>query len=725
MKLKRVPQNCFRPAAVVLTVLSLFLIPMPSVSDAACLENPGAFWPLDEDGTAFVDTIGSLQATCSGSAPTACPTTPVTGAVGNAPVFNASSTGLNIAAANPAVQPFDWGVADSFSIELWLKAAQPKPLSNTQVAIGRVHIASIALRWYISIDPSTGFAKARLGDRQGTGDTAEAQLLGNTVDLTDGAWHHVVLTRNVETEKIGLYVDGALEDSKSVHYTDGFESQSQPMTIGYLNSGSYHHFEGSIDEVALYDSALTPGIIKSHFDNGALGQTYCADVAPSVLTSPEMNKAIIGYSYEGNFMASGNPLPTFTLGANPPTGLTISDAATGEIDWLPLDSQYPTVSADVTAQNSVGSDTQAVPIDVYDLCTDFLSALWPLDEDTSPFVDTAGSLEASCSGTAPTNCPDSSDTDSILGKSLVFSPTDETGLDVAANSGTTVFDWAQEDSFSIEAWVKPAASLSRTQVAIGRIHEGATISLKWWLGVRPDGIASAQIIDRDGNGSTLPDSRTSPVDLRGDWHLLGLVRDASVNQIRLYVDGELAASATAVYTAGFNSNTNPLNIGYLNDASNKYHFTGLIDQVALYNTALTASVFATHYQNRLIAKGYCNSAPAFIASNPDPVPTTATEGQLYTVDFNATDADPDTLTWSLLTAPTGMQIDSAGVVTWTPAAPITSPVSYQVMVHDNQGGTSTQNYTVDVTAASNPPSSGGSSGGGGGGGGGCFIDSIR
>jgi hypothetical protein len=46
------------------------------------------------------------------------------------------------------------------------------------------------------------------------------------------------------------------------------------------------------------------------------------------------------------------------------------------------------------------------------------------------------------------------------------------------------------------------------------------------------------------------------------------------------------------------------------------------------------------------------------------------------------------------------------------------------MVHDNQGGTATQIYSVDVTAVNNP-ASGGSSGGGGGGGGGCFIDSIR
>ena len=212
------------------------------------------------------------------------------------------------------------------------------------------------------------------------------------------------------------------------------------MTIGYLNTstGSKFHFDGSIDEVAVYNSALTPEIVKSHYDNGKLGQTYCTDVAPSVLTTPAMNKAYIGYPYEGNFMASGNPQPTFSLGTSPPTGLTIADAATGEIDWLPLDNQWPTASVEVTAQNSVGADTQSVPIDLYDLCTDFMSALWPLDEATSPYTDSVGSLEATCSGAAPTNCPTLSDTDFVLGQAQAFSPADNTGLDIPADGNETV-----------------------------------------------------------------------------------------------------------------------------------------------------------------------------------------------------------------------------------------------------------------------------------------------
>ena len=47
--------------------------------------------------------------------------------------------------------------------------------------------------------------------------------------------------------------------------------------------------------------------------------------------------------------------------------------------------------------------------------------------------------------------------------------------------------------------------------------------------------------------------------------------------------------------------------------------------------------------------------------------TTATENTAYAYDVDATDADGDTLTYSLTTGPTGMTINaSSGLINWTP-----------------------------------------------------------
>jgi len=60
---------------------------------------------------------------------------------------------------------------------------------------------------------------------------------------------------------------------------------------------------------------------------------------------------------------------------------------------------------------------------------------------------------------------------------------------------------------------------------------------------------------------------------------------------------------------------------------------------------------------------YVNTAPV-LGSTP---PTTAKVEYLYTYDVNANDFEDDILTYSLLTSPEGMTIDSStGIITWTP-----------------------------------------------------------
>jgi hypothetical protein len=78
--------------------------------------------------------------------------------------------------------------------------------------------------------------------------------------------------------------------------------------------------------------------------------------------------------------------------------------------------------------------------------------------------------------------------------------------------------------------------------------------------------------------------------------------------------------------------------------------------------------------------------PPTITSTPV---TTATVGQAYTYDVNATDPDAgDTLTYSLDVAPAGMTIDSGtGVISWTPVA----------------GQEGANNVTARVTDSGTPP----------------------
>jgi len=60
---------------------------------------------------------------------------------------------------------------------------------------------------------------------------------------------------------------------------------------------------------------------------------------------------------------------------------------------------------------------------------------------------------------------------------------------------------------------------------------------------------------------------------------------------------------------------------------------------------------------------YVNTAPILGSTSP----STAKVEYLYTYDVNANDLEDDFLTYSLLTSPEGMTIDSStGIITWTP-----------------------------------------------------------
>ena len=85
--------------------------------------------------------------------------------------------------------------------------------------------------------------------------------------------------------------------------------------------------------------------------------------------------------------------------------------------------------------------------------------------------------------------------------------------------------------------------------------------------------------------------------------------------------------------------------------------------------------------------------------------TTGTEGQLYTYDVEAIDADAgDTLTFSLDAAPAGMTIDPAsGLIQWTPVAGQIGINAVTARVADQGGLFATQSYNVDVAAGNQAP----------------------
>jgi BNR repeat-containing family member/PKD domain/Concanavalin A-like lectin/glucanases superfamily len=117
-------------------------------------------------------------------------------------------------------------------------------------------------------------------DHSGAGDEGWILGLGNTASLRyrvggttfntgrpigqvrDGAWHHLVATK--DDGDAALYVDGVQVDTGT-----GAGSQAAAMPWHVMRNGSNDVFAaGEADEIALYNSALTPAQVRAHFDRG-------------------------------------------------------------------------------------------------------------------------------------------------------------------------------------------------------------------------------------------------------------------------------------------------------------------------------------------------------------------------------------------------------------------------------------------------------------------------
>ena len=73
--------------------------------------------------------------------------------------------------------------------------------------------------------------------------------------IPTGVWLHVVVTHDSD-DKTKFYIDGILDSVDDTTITTDFENTSYPLKIGHTGS-YYDYFPGAIDDVYIFDSALS------------------------------------------------------------------------------------------------------------------------------------------------------------------------------------------------------------------------------------------------------------------------------------------------------------------------------------------------------------------------------------------------------------------------------------------------------------------------------------
>jgi len=220
-------------------------------------------WPLDEPpgSTLFNDVVGSIDGTCQG---TACPSKAF-GKVSGAFYFNTSEKNVISVPADtePAKSMYDSMANGDISAGVWVKTTQncakDEQLKN-KVFIGRYRNVNTHGTWWLGCT-TPGVAVFRMRDSNNT----HRQINGTSI-ITDGKWHYIVGVRDAGTDKNYLYVDGKLEGMQDSPNYGGHFSSDMPITMGAYNEPVDYYFDGTLDEVVLYNRVLSQNELKSYFD---------------------------------------------------------------------------------------------------------------------------------------------------------------------------------------------------------------------------------------------------------------------------------------------------------------------------------------------------------------------------------------------------------------------------------------------------------------------------
>jgi PKD repeat protein len=636
-----------------------------------------SYWRMgDSSGTTLTDTFGNSNATTAGS-----PTLNAPGAISGDSDPAVSFDGLDDAAtANLSLSG-----TSKVTVEFWMRWNGFQ--NDDDLAMEYTSNFNSVTGGFL-IDPNAPQEGGKFGVALGNGSAR------NNVFFTRpsaGQWHHYAFVMDstaTADKQITPYVDG-----KAVAFT---KTASGTGAGAFANSSLYFMSRaagslfgaGALDEVALYNRALDPTTVASHYAGNAQAPTASFDSSPnpanigqsvtfdgSGSTSP--NGAITKYEWDldgnGSYETNSGSTPTASASYSTPgtqnVGLRVTDSA----------AKTATVAGTVTIEQS-GSGSYSSRV----LNTAGLLNYWRMGDPSGPILlDSKGSSPALASG-GP-----------VFGAAGAVAGDPDTAVSFNGTTGSASanLDLSGKSQLTLEFWMKWNAFANDDDLAF-EFTPNFNSNPGGFL-VDPNAPENGgKFAIGIGNGSarnTAYFTRPSA----GQWHHYAFVMDTSApaaDQIKPYVDGQAVPFEKTMSGTGAGNFANST-LYFMSRAAGALFGAGGLDEVAVYGRALPASTISQHF-------GGNSQAPiASFQGSPNPAQT----GQEVSFDGSAS-SDPDgtiaNYRWDL-DANGSFETDTGTSPTATTA--YSSPGTYNVklQVTDNGGSTgqTTQAITVEQSGS--------------------------
>ncbi|HEY5914089.1 MAG TPA: immunoglobulin domain-containing protein [Verrucomicrobiae bacterium] len=301
--------NAFGTVPSAPAILTVIAAPTQTYPVAVLANGPVGFWRLDEgpdngtgnNGIVARDYTGGHNGTYSNA---------VLAVEGYNPVAD-SDTAVNFgtfATVNSYVDNIldvDFARAPNaasggvFSIEAWAyggdQSAGAAVVTKGYNGILAAGTGTGTEQFALDVATVAGSVKYRflVRDAAGNGYVAQSSVTPYIGDILSAqpVWHHLVGVCDQPSGKVYLYVDGLLAASGNIGQNVGILAQPLPMTIGARKSGGATEYDnqwkGRIDDVAVYNTALSSDQVLSHFFGAQLPPVISLQPTPTNMTAPE------------------------------------------------------------------------------------------------------------------------------------------------------------------------------------------------------------------------------------------------------------------------------------------------------------------------------------------------------------------------------------------------------------------------------------------------------
>jgi hypothetical protein len=525
---------------------------------------PISHWKLDEGiGTIAYDSDGSNDGTIYGA-------TWTSGQIEGALSFDGSNDYVNVGDLDVIVG------SNPFTIAGWVN---PNLISGSNREILNKASGTNTYQDQILVRLTSG------GKLEGM--FSDGSVSGNTITgastILLSTWSFLVFSWDGTTNPAGmkLYVNGTLDATRQ-STCSSIQNLNYPAFIGaHSNAGSpLNYFNGKIDDVRIYDRALSAQEIFELCQTGHKGRAFNPNPSDgAVRVDPNV---VLGWSPGYQAVSHDVYFGTNYSDVNDGVGDTYKgnyDANSYDPNGLALGTTY------YWRIDEVGpGGTTAGPVWSFTTTADLnLVSWWKFDETSGTTAyDSAGTNNGTVYGAAWTT--------GKIGGALSFDGINDYvnlgDLDVIVGS----------NPFTIAGWVNPNLISGSNREILAKAS--GTNSNQNQVSIRLTSAGKFQGGFSNGSvtGNTITGASTIPL---STWSFLVFSWDGTTNPagMKLYVNGALDATRQSTCSSIQNLNY-PAFIGaYSNAGSPLNYFSGLIDDVRIYNRVLSASEILQLYQD--------------------------------------------------------------------------------------------------------------------------------